>query len=223
VNERRPVPECARGLSEAHHRSAVRSPARRRLGSPFRRYRSCFAYCHHWRGMQRSTSAIPASPSLLQRSSRTQPSWRSFLSCSTSSRRPTQIDAPRCGSSQWFLWEPVAELSGDVALEAADGCGFGLAVGETALEVAPCVRIVGEPADRDPAERRGRLAVAGAAEPVSLLLPDDASWGRRRRPSAISATSRVTACGGAGAAGRPAAGNRRRQWTPPQITAARAR
>jgi hypothetical protein len=68
------------------------------------------------------------------------------------------------------LWEPVVELSGDVALEAADGFGFGLALAETALEVAPCVGVVGEPADHDPPERRVGLAVAGAAESVSLLL-----------------------------------------------------
>jgi hypothetical protein len=73
-------------------------------------------------------------------------------------------------SSQWFLWEPVVELAGDVSLEAADGFGFGFAVGETALEVAPGVGVVGEPADHDPPERRVGLAISGAAESVSLLL-----------------------------------------------------
>jgi hypothetical protein len=32
-------------------------------------------------------------------------------------------------SSQWFLWEPVVELSGDVALEATDDLLAGLALG----------------------------------------------------------------------------------------------
>jgi len=38
-------------------------------------------------------------------------------------------------SSQRSLWEPVVELSGEVALKEADGFGFGLAFGETPLEV----------------------------------------------------------------------------------------
>jgi hypothetical protein len=38
-------------------------------------------------------------------------------------------------SSQRFLWEPVVELSGEVALKAEDGFGFGPAFGEMALEV----------------------------------------------------------------------------------------
>jgi hypothetical protein len=68
------------------------------------------------------------------------------------------------------LWEPVVDLSGDVAFEAGDRFSLGLAVGETALQVAAGVGVVGEPADHDPRQRRVGLVVAGAAESVSVLL-----------------------------------------------------
>jgi hypothetical protein len=64
----------------------------------------------------------------------------------------------------------VVELAGDVTLEAADRFSLGLALGEAALEVVAGVRVVGEPADHDPPERRVGLAVTGAAESVSVLL-----------------------------------------------------
>src|SRR5262245_29065524 len=50
---------------------------------------------------------------------------------------------------QLLLWEACVELSCDVALKAADGFGFGLAFGASALEVTAGRGVVGQSSDHD--------------------------------------------------------------------------
>ena len=62
------------------------------------------------------------------------------------------------------------ELSGDVALETADGFGFGFAFGTSALEVVASCGVVGETRDDDPPQGAVGLTVTGAAESMALLF-----------------------------------------------------
>src|SRR5689334_9870143 len=71
---------------------------------------------------------------------------------------------------QALSWEACVELSCDVALEAADGFGFGLAFGTSSFEVGAGCRVVGQTRDHDPPQGTVRLRIAGAAESVALLF-----------------------------------------------------
>jgi hypothetical protein len=73
-------------------------------------------------------------------------------------------------SSQSFLRKTRVELAGDVALEAADGFGLGLAFGAAPLDVATCRRVVGESGDHDAPQGAVGLTVAAAAESMPLLF-----------------------------------------------------
>ena len=86
-------------------------------------------------------------------------------------------------SSQSLLREAGVELAGDVALEAADGFGFGLAFGAASLEVVAGCGVVGEPGDHDAPERAVGLTVTTTAESMPLLF---AARGVERRGSAES-------------------------------------
>src|SRR5215831_9090816 len=68
------------------------------------------------------------------------------------------------------MWEVCVELACDVALEASDCFGFGLAFGAAALEVAAGCGVVRETGDHDPPQCAVGLAVTGAAEAMSLLF-----------------------------------------------------
>lgn len=68
------------------------------------------------------------------------------------------------------LGEAGVELACDVALEAADGFGFGFAFGAAALEVVAGGGVIGEAGDDDASEGAVGLSVTGPAESVSLLL-----------------------------------------------------
>src|SRR3954447_24252387 len=69
-----------------------------------------------------------------------------------------------------FARKACVELAGDVALEAADGFGFGLAFGAAPLEIATSRGIVGEAGDHDAPEGAVGLTVAAAAESMPLLF-----------------------------------------------------
>src|SRR4051812_49937664 len=67
-----------------------------------------------------------------------------------------------------FARKACVELAGDVALEAADGFGFGLAFGAAPLEIATSRGIVGEAGGHQAPE--GAVGLAGAAAAVSMPL-----------------------------------------------------
>ena len=69
-----------------------------------------------------------------------------------------------------FPRETRVELARDVALEAADGFGFGLAFGAAALEVATSRGVVGEAGDNDAPKGAVGLTVSTAAESMPLLF-----------------------------------------------------
>ena len=71
---------------------------------------------------------------------------------------------------QLLSWEAGVELSCDVALEAADGFGFGFAFGASALEVAAGRGVVGKACDHDPPQCAVGLAITSTAETVTLLF-----------------------------------------------------
>ena len=80
-----------------------------------------------------------------------------------------QIDAPRCCQAS-LRGGDTGEAAGDVALEAADGFGFGLAFGAASLEIATSLGVVGEAGDHDAPEGAVRLTVTAAAESMPLLF-----------------------------------------------------
>src|SRR4051812_29889868 len=69
-----------------------------------------------------------------------------------------------------FARKACVELAGDVALEAADGFGFGLAFGAAPLEIATSRGIVGEAGDHDAPEGAVGLTGAAAAGAMPLLF-----------------------------------------------------
>src|SRR4051794_28943190 len=108
---------------------------------------------------------------------------RSFVRPTAESRLPTPRASPRRVASSnphrlmllgvvkpVFARKARVELAGDVALEAADGFGFGLAFGAAPLEIATSRGIVGEAGDHDAPEGAVGLTVAAAAESMPLLF-----------------------------------------------------
>jgi hypothetical protein len=77
-----------------------------------------------------------------------------------------------------LFWEAGVELSGDVALEAADGFGFGFALGAAALEVVAVGGVVGEAGDHDPPQGAVGLTISRAAESMALLFAAGSIEGR---------------------------------------------
>src|ERR1700719_1103980 len=79
---------------------------------------------------------------------------------------------------QGFLGEVCVELSCDVALEAADRFGFGLAFGASALEVVAGGGVMGQTRDHDPPQSAVGLTISRAAESMSLLFAAGSIEGR---------------------------------------------
>jgi hypothetical protein len=77
--------------------------------------------------------------------------------------------------------EVVIHPVGEVALEAADGFAFGLALCEAAGDIRAGGRVVGHAHDRHGVQRTVGLAVAAGVEPVTELL---AGRGVQRRDPA---------------------------------------
>src|SRR4051794_3568231 len=67
--------------------------------------------------------------------------------------------------------ERVVELAGDVALEAADDLGLGLALGGAAFGVGACAFAIAQAADGDHVQRAVGVAVAAVVEAVAVGAP----------------------------------------------------
>src|SRR3954454_25347533 len=73
--------------------------------------------------------------------------------------------------------ERVEELAGDVALEAADDLGLGLAFGGAALGVGAGAVAVAQPADGDHVQRAVGVAVAAVTEAMAVgAAGGDGDW-----------------------------------------------
>jgi len=74
--------------------------------------------------------------------------------------------------------EVVIDLSGDVALEAADDLAFGQAFGCTTCDIVACGLVVANPNDGDGVEGAVCCAVAAGAKPLcrSVVRPLLAGW-----------------------------------------------
>ncbi len=85
------------------------------------------------------------------------------------------------------LGEAGVELSCDVALEAADGFGLGLAFGASTLEVVAGWGVVGEAGDDDSPQGAVGLTITGSAEAMPsrarIRVTDPGSGIRRKRLS----------------------------------------
>src|SRR4051794_6360792 len=108
---------------------------------------------------------------------------RSFVRPTAEARLPTRRTSPRTVASSnphrlmllgvvkpVFARKARVELAGDVALEAADGFGFGLAFGAAPLEIATSRGIVGEAGDHDAPEGGVGLTGAAAAEAMAVFF-----------------------------------------------------
>jgi hypothetical protein len=62
----------------------------------------------------------------------------------------------------------VPDAAGEVAFEAGDGLGVGLALGALAGDVGLCFGVAAQPRDRDAVDGGVDLAVAAAVEPVAV-------------------------------------------------------
>jgi hypothetical protein len=98
------------------------------------------------------------------------------------------IDTISCGgSAQEVADKRVVELAGDVALEAADDLGLGLAFGGAALDVGAGALAVAQPTDGDHVQGAVGVAITAVVEamPVAATAGDrdragGAQWPRRR-------------------------------------------
>jgi hypothetical protein len=85
-----------------------------------------------------------------------------------------EIDVGRVG---WGRLEEVPDAAGEVALEAADGLGAGLALGALAGDVGLRFGVAAQPRDRDAVDGGIDMAVATAVEPMAVGVAR-ADWDR---------------------------------------------